>query len=329
MHVLVIGGNRFVGRLLAWRLLARGDRVTLLNRGSIPDPFGDRVERLRGDRTRDLEPLLAGRSFDAVVDLAAFTGEDGRRATELLAGRTRHLVMVSTGQVYLVREGCPGPSREEDYDGPVMRRPADPADLGDWEYGIGKRACEDALVAAARAGFPSTRVRIPMVNGELDYFRRIEGYLWRLVDGGPVLVPDGGGQPCRHVYGGEVARFLADILLREDTFGQAYNVAQEEAPTLLELLERLRALLGSRADLVAIPSERLVGAGLAPSAVSPFSDRWMSFVDPGRAARELGFRHATLDRGLSSVVACFLAHPPADRPDGYAGRRIELRLAGR
>jgi nucleoside-diphosphate-sugar epimerase len=351
MHVLVIGGNRFVGRLLAWRLLARGDRVTLLNRGSIPDPFGDRVERLRGDRTRDLEPLLAGRSFDAVVDLAAFTGEDGRRATELLAGRTRHLVMVSTGQVYLVREGCvarglrrplpdqqswseplpacPRPSREEDYDGPVMPRPADPADLGDWEYGIGKRACEDALVAAARAGFPSTRVRIPMVNGELDYFRRIEGYLWRLVDGGPVLVPDGGGQPCRHVYGGEVARFLADILLREDTFGQAYNVAQEEAPTLLELLERLRALLGSRADLVAIPSERLVGAGLAPSAVSPFSDRWMSFVDPGRAARELGFRHATLDRGLSSVVACFLAHPPADRPDGYAGRRIELRLAGR
>jgi nucleoside-diphosphate-sugar epimerase len=327
MHVLVIGGNRFVGRLLAWRLLARGDRVTLLNRGSIPDPFGDRVERLRGDRTRDLERLLAGRSFDAVVDLAAFTGEDGRRAAELLAGRTRHLVMVSTGQVYLVREGCPRPSREEDYDGPVMPRPADPADLGDWEYGVGKRACEDALVAAARAGFPATRVRIPMVNGELDYFRRIEGYLWRLVDGGPVLVPDGGGQPCRHVYGGEVARFLADVLLREDTFGNAYNVAQEEAPSLLELLERLRALLGSRADLVAIPSERLVGAGLAPKAVSPFSDRWMSFIDPGRAARELGFRHAPLERGLASVVACFLAHPPADRPDGYSARGAELPLA--
>ncbi len=189
VHVLIIGGNRFVGRFLAWRLLARGDRVTLLNRGRLADPFGDRVERLVADRTSpDLERLVAGRTFDAVVDLAAFTGEDGRRAAEILRGRTRHHVMVSTGQVYLVREGCPHPAREpareEDYDGPVMARPADPADVEDWEYGIGKRACEDALAAAARDGFPATRVRIPMVNGPLDYFRRIEGYLWRLVPGG-------------------------------------------------------------------------------------------------------------------------------------------------
>jgi len=58
VNVLVIGGNRFVGLLATWRLVARGDRVTLLNRGSLPDPFGDRVERLRGDRTTDLERLV-------------------------------------------------------------------------------------------------------------------------------------------------------------------------------------------------------------------------------------------------------------------------------
>ena len=131
MHVLLIGGNRFVGRLLTWRLLAGGHRVTLLNRGHLADPFGDRVERLRCDRTSpELERLLSGRSFDAVVDLAAFTGDDGRRAAALFQGRTGHYVMISTGQVYLVREGCPRPAREEDYDGPVMARPADPAAAG-------------------------------------------------------------------------------------------------------------------------------------------------------------------------------------------------------
>ncbi len=31
VHVLVIGGTRFVGRLLVWRLLAAGDRTTLFN----------------------------------------------------------------------------------------------------------------------------------------------------------------------------------------------------------------------------------------------------------------------------------------------------------
>jgi len=327
MNVLVIGGNRFVGRLVAWRLLAGGHAVTLLNRGRLADPFGDRVERLRGDRTTlDLERLLRGRSFDGAIDLAAYTGDDGRRAAELLRGRVGHYLMVSTGQVYLVREGCPRPAREQDYAGPLMGRPTDPADLEDWQYGMGKRACEDAL-AAVGDGFPATRVRIPMVNGERDWFRRIESYLWRLLDGGPVILPDGGGHRVRHVYGGEVARFLCEILGRPDTFGRAYNVAQEETPTLGELLERLRAVLGSRAELVALPAERLRSAGLAPLEVSPFSGRWMSFLDPSRAAHELGFRHAPLDRVLAAIVASFLANPPPDRPAGYARREVELRLA--
>jgi nucleoside-diphosphate-sugar epimerase len=332
VHVLLIGGNRFVGRLLAWRLLARGDRVTLLNRGRIPDPFADRVERLVADRTGpDLERLLAGRAFDAVVDLAAYTGEDGRRAAALLQGRTRHYVMVSTGQVYLVREGSPRPAREptpEDaYDGPVMARPADPADAGDWEYGVEKRACEDALEAAARGGFPATRVRIPMVNGPLDYFRRMESYLWRLVDGGPVILPDGGGRRVRHVDGGEVARFLCEILGREQTFGRSFNLAQEETLTLEELVSRLRDLLGSRAELLSLPAGRIVATGLRPIDVSPFHDPWMSFLDPRRARDELGFRHAPLSQTLAAVVASFLSHTPADRPVGYAGREVERRVA--
>jgi nucleoside-diphosphate-sugar epimerase len=327
MHVLVIGGNRFVGLLLGWRLLAGSHRVTLLNRGGRPDPFGDRVERLRGNRTTDLERLLTGRSFDAVVDLAAYTGADGRRAAEALRGRVGHFVMVSTGQVYLVREGCPRPAREEDYDGPVMARPVDTADREDWEYGMGKRDCEDALAAAARDGFPATRVRIPMVNGELDYFRRMEGYLWRLVDGGPVILPEGGTHRVRHVYGGEVARFLASILGRPETFGRAYNLAQEETPTLAELVASLRDLLGSRAELLSVPSGRIAEAGLELLDVSPFSGRWMSFLDPARATRELGFRHAPLDRVLASIVAGFLAGSPPDRPHGYAGRDRERSLA--
>lgn len=329
MHVLVIGGNRFVGWLLGWRLLAGGHRLTLLNRGRLADPFGDRVERLTGDRTTaDLDRLLAWRTFDAVVDLAAYTGDDGRRAAALLASRTGHYVMVSTGQVYLVREGCPVPSRERDYDGPVMARPSNADEVGEWEYGIGKRDCEDALSEAwERSRFPATRVRIPMVNGERDYLRRVEGYLWRLLDGGPLILPDGGAHRVRHVYAGEVARFLADILGRAETFGQAYNVAQEETPTLAELVARLRDLLGSEAELVALPSERLRAAALDPASMSPFSGRWMSFIDPSRARRELGFVHEPLDGYLGKIVASFLAHPPPDHPEGYASREAERAAA--
>jgi nucleoside-diphosphate-sugar epimerase len=331
MEVLLIGGTRFVGYLAVWRLLAGGHRVAVLNRGLLPDPFGGRVERLRGDRTTgDLARLLAGRRFDAVLDFAAYTGEDGRRIAALLEGRVGHHVMVSSGQVYLVRQGCPRPAREEDYDGPLVPRPASPVDAGEWDYGAGKRDCEDALTAAwAARRFPATRVRIPMVNGERDHFRRMEGYLWRLLDGSPVLLPDGGLHRVRHVYGAEVARFLCEILGRSETFDHAYNLAQEEIPTLAELVEKLRRLLGSSAAVVAVPAATLAAAGLDPQAVSPFSGSWMSFIDPARARDELGFRHEPLDGYLGKIVASFLAHPPASPPDALAARHLELSLARR
>ena len=93
--------------------------MTLFNRGTLPDTLGERVERLRGDRTTaDFERLLAGRSFDAAVDFAAYDGPDGQRAADVLGGRVSHYVVISTGQVYLVREGCPRPAARATTTGP-------------------------------------------------------------------------------------------------------------------------------------------------------------------------------------------------------------------
>ena len=329
MHVLVVGGNRFVGYELAWRLLAGGHRVTLFNRGTRADPFGERVERLRGDRTKgDLPRAVAGRRFDAVVDFALFRGEEAEETVSALGGGAGHYVMISTGQVYLVREPRPSPARETDYDGPLMAAPVAPKDKEEWHYGMGKRAAEDVLARAwAEERFPSTRLRLPMVNGERDYHRRLEGYLWRLLDGGPLILPDGGERHVRHVYGGAVARAIADLLGRSETFGQAYNLAQDETPTLREMLTIAAELLGAPPRFVPLLGPDIEAAGLDVAAVSPFSGRWMSFLDPQRAKAELGFRHEPLREYLGRIVAAFLASPPAAPPPALARRADERSLA--
>jgi nucleoside-diphosphate-sugar epimerase len=261
------------------------------------------------------------------VDFAAFDGADGRRAAQVLSGRVGHYVAISTGQVYLVREGCPPPAREGDYDGPVVPEPVDAFDKGQWEYGVRKRALEDALAAAwERDRFPATRLRIPMVNGERDHFRRLERYLWRMLDGGPVLLPGGGDRPTRHVYSGAVVQAILALLGREETFGQAYNLAQDETPTLRELLALVAERLGAPARLVDVPRERVRAAGLDPLLLSPFSGTWMSFLDPARAKAELGFRHEPLGAYLDKIVTTFLAHPRPDPPPGYEARPVELGL---
>lgn len=331
MNVLVIGGTRFVGYDLVWRLLAAGHRVSLFNRGQLADPFGPRVERLHGDRTTDEFPrLLAGRRFDAAVDFVAYRGEDARQVVSVLAGRVGHYVTISSGQVYLVRDAAPRPAREVDYDGPLLPEPKDPAEHREWDYGMGKRAVEDTLAEYwAAMQFPSTRLRIPMVNGERDHFRRLEGYIWRLLDGGPLLLPDGGDRPTRHVYSGSVARAILALLGAEKTFGEAYNLAQDETPTLGELLTLVAARLGAPARLVPVPAAAIREAGLDPVRISPFSGRWMSFLDPARARAELGFRHEALAAYLDKIVTTFLANPPEEPPPGYATRAAEIAVAAR
>ncbi len=331
MNVLIIGGTRFVGYQLTWRLVAEGHRVTLLNRGTTADPFEGRVERLVADRsTADFARVLGGRTFDAAVDFACYTGKDATGAITALGERVGHYIMISTGQVYLVREGAPRPARESDYDGPTIPKPTNPADLEDWTYGVEKRQAEDALIAAGRdQSFPATRLRIPMVSGERDYYRRVESYLVRLLDGGPVLLPDGGRHQTRHVYSGAVVRLIAAILGRPQTFGQAYNLAQTETPTLVELITLMANLLGTQARLVAIPTADLEAAGLTPLGVSPFSGRWMSFLDPTLAQTELGFTHEPPAVYLDKIITSYLNHPPASPPSNYANRTVELRLADR
>jgi nucleoside-diphosphate-sugar epimerase len=324
MHVLVIGGNRFMGPSLVWKLLFAGHRVTVLNRGNLTDPFGKHVERLRADRSTDaFDRALGGRSFDRVIDLAGFTGDDLARSARILGGRVGHYVFVSSGQVYQVREGCPRPAREIDYAGPVTPAPPMPADHDEWAYGVHKRDAEDVLVAAAN--LPSTRLRLPMVNGVREPKRRFDAYLWRMLDGGPLLLP-GADAVARHVYSGAVVDAICRMVETPPAAGAVYNLAQAEQVTVRELIERLARRVGARPRIVEASAHDLEGAGLSVGAASPFSTRWMSLIDPARAVSELGFAHPPLDAYLDAIVASQLASWPGTPPEGYRQRDLELRL---
>jgi 2'-hydroxyisoflavone reductase len=73
MRLLVLGGTRFVGRAIVEQTLERGHEVTTFNRGQTGvDVAG--VEAVRGDResSADLHELVAGRSWDVVVDTSGY-----------------------------------------------------------------------------------------------------------------------------------------------------------------------------------------------------------------------------------------------------------------
>lgn len=89
-RILVLGGNRFFGRRLVSLLLNEGCSVTVLNRGSKPDPFAGRAKLLVCDRSDEqaFRTALENQEFDVVFDQVCFNSLDALVACEVFA----HLV---------------------------------------------------------------------------------------------------------------------------------------------------------------------------------------------------------------------------------------------
>jgi nucleoside-diphosphate-sugar epimerase len=324
MKVLVIGGNRFLGIELVARLLAHGDQVTLLNRGTLSDPFGDRVRRLtadRGEEAFDRTIARAETTWDAVVDFALFTGPEAERSARVLRDRVGHYVMISTGQVYLVRDVVPSPARESDYHGPLMAEPTQPADRDQFRYGFDKREAEEVIAK----GFHATRLRLPMVHGGRDHYRRIDGVIGRLLDGGPIVLtrPDA---PCQHVFSAAVVRAI-DLVLRRGPQDDVFNLAQAEVVPVRELVTRLGATLGVTPRIEVVEPAALAAKGLDAVKACPFNARWMSALDASHAQRTLGFVHEPLDVYLAACVHASLSR--WSDPPSLSQREAELEFVRR
>jgi nucleoside-diphosphate-sugar epimerase len=102
--ILVIGGTRFIGRLLVQRLLGAGHRVTIATRGYAPDPFGERIARIRVDRRNEMamRALAKAGPFDIVYDQMCYSPLDAAIAVRTFAGKVGRYVMTSTVDAYRV-----------------------------------------------------------------------------------------------------------------------------------------------------------------------------------------------------------------------------------
>jgi nucleoside-diphosphate-sugar epimerase len=330
MRSLVIGGTRNLGPSIVQALLNQGHEVAVFNRGQTRDNLPEEVERLRGDRTdpNQLKQALGGREFDLVVDTTLYTGPEAEAAVELFTGRVGRYVFISTGQVYLIRIGLGRPFKEKDYAGPVMAAPpkSDESDYSNWLYGFDKRAAEDVFAKAwTERQFPYTSLRLPMVNSERDSHERIYGYFLRLLDDGPILVPEGTGLPVRHVYGEDVVQAIMRLASGSLGKGSAYNIAQDETLTLDQFLEILADAAHRPLKIIRVAREELNREGLLPEC-SPFSGQWMSSIENAHSKTELGMQYTPVASYVKKLVSYYQAIP-AKKIEGYAQRAREVKLA--
>lgn len=332
-RVLLLGGSGLLSGAARETFLAAGCEVTVVSRGNRPLPPHANLRALRADRrdAASLAAALTGERFDLTADFLAYDAADVERLLALPGFAPGRLVMISTGQVYLVTRDQRPPFTEAAADAPTIPEPEkNTRDWHNWVYGMGKRAAEAALAAGAAArGMPALALRLPVVQGEADgeNSKRLWAWLQRLRDGGPILLPDGGAQSVRFVYAGDAAGALLRLASGAWPAVPALNLAQPAETTLREFLELAACYGGLETRFVPVAAADLLAAGL-DGACAPYWGRWCSRPDPA-AALALGFTASGPRDYLPGVVRAHLERPPAVPHEGYARRAEELALAAR
>lgn len=182
MKLLIIGGGVFLGRALLDAALARGDEVTVFNRGRARRDWPAGVRVLTGDRRGDLGALAPGR-WDAVIDTCGYNPADVVPTATALAGCGRYL-FVSSISAYA---SFATPGQDENAALASADGLAQDAAVTAESYGPLKAECERVL--GRLLGDRLLVVRPGLIVGPGDPTGRFSYWPWRAAAGGEMLVP--------------------------------------------------------------------------------------------------------------------------------------------
>lgn len=255
MKLLVLGGTKFLGRHLVETALARGDEVTLFNRGKHNPEIFPEAEKLRGDRDGGLD-VLRGRRWDAVVDTSGYVPRVVRASAELLADAVDFYAFVSSMSVYADF------SQPNDEDSPLATLEDESVEEVTGEtYGPLKALCERALEEVMPGRVLS--VRAGLIVGSYDSTERFTYWTGRVARGGEVLAP---APPERQIQFVD-ARDLSDWILRMADARRAgvFNASGPDYPlTMVRFLDGCRDASRSDARFTWVGEQFLVEREVKP-----------------------------------------------------------------
>lgn len=305
---LVTGATGLVGGWLSRRLIGLGADVVCLVRDWVPrsmlvtDGLADRVKTVRGDVTDQqlLERVLGEYEIDTVIHLAAqtivsianrnpvSTFDSNIRGTWTLLEACRRspligqIVIASSDKAYGAQETLP-------YDESTPLEGRHPYDVS--------KSCADMIAQtyAHTYGLPVVVTRCGNFygGGDLNWNRIVPGTIRSVFHGErPIIRSD--GQYVRDYFyvedGAAAYTLLAEQLAgNADLAGKGFNFSIELQVTVLELTERIIALMGS--DLEPDIRDEVHG------------EIRHQYLSAAKARRELGWQaQFTLDQGLTRTI---------------------------
>ena len=239
MNILILGGTKFLGRHIVDSALARGHTVTLFNRGKTNPGLFTQVETILGDREFDIAKI-AGREWDAVVDVAGYVPRIVRLSASGLERSVGRYVYISSISAYTslaqigINESSPLATMEDET----------VEEITETTYGALKVLCEK--VVQEMYGGQALVIRPGLIVGPNDPTDRFTYWPVRVARGGDVLAPDRPDILTQIIDVRDLAEFT--IRLIEEQVGGVFNATGPDYPLSFgKMLETCKQVSGSDA----------------------------------------------------------------------------------
>ncbi len=298
LKILIMGGTGFLGPAVVAALKARGHEITLFNRGRTRPNLFPELEKLRGDRNRDLS-ALKGRKWDGVIDNCGYHPSQIRKSTQALKTSSFYL-FVSTVSVY--EQGSKMDTHENSPLGTIEN--PEKARVTNDTYGPLKALCEKATTKA----FPknSVIVRPGLIVGPGDPTDRFTYWPARVARGSELLAPGNPQWGTQYIDVRDLAMWM--VHLCEKRITGTYNAVGPKSPTPFgDLLESCKRVSKSDATFrwMSVPfmkTNKVTAWGDMPAYVNPPQ----GMTRPARYANSAAVGAGLVFRPLDETVAATL-----------------------
>lgn len=284
MKILVIGGTRFFGIHMVKELLKKGHDVTIATRGLAADDFGDKVKRIKFQRTdaQSVKEALSGTHYDVVIDKIAYCSNDIKYVMDVVD--CDKYIYMSTTSVYDPKHIN---TVESDFDG--ITKELIWCDRAAFPYEEIKRQAECALWQE----YPERKwiaVRYPFAIGKDDYTKRLLFYVEHVMKGIPMKIDN---IDCQMGFIGadEAGKFLAFLV--EQDFQGAINGSSNGTISVREIIRYVEEKTGRKA-LVSEDGEE-----------APYNGEPEYSINTEKAA-SLGFEFSTLKDWIYELLDYYI-----------------------
>ena len=192
----------------------------------------------------------------------------------------------------------------------LEHRESDPLVADDYPnpYAQHKASSERALFRMhADTGLPVTTFRPPFVHGPRQPFYR-EQFFWdRLLDGRPIVLPDGGDAPIQWVFVSDLAEACVRAIEVAEAAGEAFNLAHVERLTQRSFVEALAHAAGVVPTFAPMPRQAILAAGGHPFMGNLYFGEFLDLPPHtstlGKAQQLLGVTPTSLETALAEGFA--------------------------